>query len=174
MSRILIAACIVFVLMTGTQALSVTLDYTSGIIMSTIISEQADVTVPAIITFNVTNITVATQSAAQTVSATNIVLAEGKSLRIEMVAIDWAFTPPPGGGNSWYAGDITWNAASWTNGTGSSGTLHDSWFRKIADSNPNVTSLTTSNLVFTLAAKSSVTRAGDHILQYNTWKFSSF
>ena len=136
------------------------------------VSEQANISVPAGVTFNVTNVSASTASSAQSVSATAIVLTNAKALRVELEALDPVFTPATGGSVTWAASDVSWNAATWTNGTGASGTLGD-MYRKLNDTSANAASTATTNLVFTLAAKATVDRAGNHTL-WACWKFSSF
>ena len=137
------------------------------------VSEQANVTVPASITFNVTNVSTSTASSSQTVTVTTIVLASSKALRIEMQADAASFTAATGGAVTWAATDISWNTATWTNGTGASGSLSSASYTKLNDTDVSATSTSTSDLVFTLAGKSTVDRAGNHTLT-TTWKFSSF
>ena len=137
------------------------------------VSEQANVAVPAGVAFAVTNVSASTASSAQSVSATAIVLTNAKALRVELQAIDTSFTAPTGGSVTWYCSDVSWNAATWTNGTGASGTLTDSMYRKLNDTSANAASTATTNLVFTLAARATVDRAGAHTL-FAEWKFSSF
>jgi hypothetical protein len=138
------------------------------------VNEQAAVSVPATATFSVTNVAASTATSSQTVSATNVALTNGKKLRIEIQANAATFTPPTGTEVTWNASDVNWNAATWTNGTGASGSLSSSEYTKVVDmTSANSASLTTTALVFTLAAKSSIDRAGDYTLAC-TWKFSSF
>ena len=136
------------------------------------VSEQATVTVPATVTFNVTNVGASTNSASQSVTTSSVVLVDGNSLKISMQANAASFTAPAGGGTTWAAGDVTWNAATWSNsGVGATGTLSNSAFNEIATCAAN-SACSTANLVFALAAKSTVARAGNHTLVV-TWKFES-
>ena len=136
-------------------------------------AESADVTVPAAVDFFVYGVASSTDSANQSVSVTDITLDAGHALKISLQADAPDFTPPVGGTTTWSAGNISWNAATWSNGTGASGTLSNTAYNEIARSNVNAPSCSTSNLVFTLAAKSTVSRAGVHSLSA-TWKFESF
>ena len=135
--------------------------------------ESADVTVPAAVNLFVYDISSSTDSANQSVSATDITLDAGHALKISLQADAPDFTPPVGGTTTWSAGNISYNAATWSNGSGTSGTLSNTAYNEIARSNIEATSTSTSNLVFTLAAKSTVSRAGEHSLSA-TWKFESF
>ena len=135
-------------------------------------SEQADVTVPATVTFAVTDVSSATQST-ESVSATSIVLTNGNALKISLQASAADFTAATGGTNTWEDGNVSWNAATWTNGTGTSGTLINTSYTQVAYTSANAASTSTSNLIFTLAADATVDRAGDHTLA-STWKFESY
>jgi hypothetical protein len=137
------------------------------------VSEQARVTVPASITFNVTNIGVSTTAAAASVTVDQIVLATAtKQLKLTLQANASSFTPPISGATTWSASDITWNAASWTNATGSTGTLSSSSYNTVATCQADATACSTTALVFTLGAKTTVQRSGTHTLVV-TWKFES-
>ena len=138
------------------------------------VGEQADVTVPAAISFTVSDVSSSTASSSQSVSATTIVLDDGKALKISLQANAADFTPPTGGTNTWAAADVTWDAPTWTGGTGSAGTLSSSAYNTVAqtDASPVSDFLSTSSLKLTLAAKSTVDRAGLHTL-VTTWKFES-
>ena len=136
------------------------------------VAEQASITVPAGVTFNVNSVGSATAASAATVSASGIVLGTAtKQLKISLQANAATFTPPSGSA-TWNASDVTWNAPTWTNATGASGTLSNSAFNTIATCTANVASCTTSNLVFTLAANSNIVRSGNYTLVV-TWKFES-
>lgn len=137
------------------------------------VSEQARVTVPAGISFNVSDVTASTAASAASVTVSNIVLAtDTQQLKISIEAGAGSFTAPAGGATTWSAGDVTWNAATWTNATGASGTLSNSSFNEVATCDADVASCSTNGLVFTLGAKGSVKRAGNHTLSV-TWKFES-
>lgn len=137
------------------------------------VSEQARVTVPANVTFNVTDVTSSTAASAASVTVSNIVLATAtKQLQVSIQAGASSFTPPVVGATTWSASDVTWNAATWTNATGASGTLSSSAYNTIATCDADVASCGTTGLVFTLGAKGTVKRAGNHTLSI-TWKFES-
>ncbi len=75
---------------------------------------------------------------------------------------------PPG-----EAGDVTWNAASWTNATGASGTLTDLSYSAVATCGRRRRGPAhTTALIFSLGAKSTVKRSGNHTLSIQ-WKFAS-
>ena len=136
------------------------------------VSEQADVTVPATVTFAVVDVSSATQST-ESASATSIVLTDGNALKISLQASAADFTAAAGGTNTWEDGDVSWNAATWTNGTGTVGTLINTSYTQVAYTSANAASTATANLIFTLAADATVDRAGNHTLA-STWKFESF
>jgi hypothetical protein len=137
------------------------------------VSEQARVTVPAGVTFDVDDISSSSAASAASVSVSNIALASAtKQLKVSVKADAASFTPPAVGATTWSASDVTWNAATWTNATGASGTLSNSSFDEVATCTADVASCSTTGLVFTLGAKSTVKRAGNHTLSI-TWKFES-
>lgn len=137
------------------------------------VSEQAQVTVPAGVTFTVTDISGSTAASAASVTVDNIVLETAtKQLKVSIQANAASFTPSVGGAATWSAGDVTWNAATWTSATGASGTLSDSAYGEVATCTADTASCSTTGLVFTLAANTSVKRSGDHTLAI-TWKFES-
>jgi len=172
MYRILTVACAVILMAGASLAAVVNLpNETQSTTFTATVSEQANVSVPASVAFNVTNVSADTNSADQSVSATTVVLSDGKALRVEIQADAANFTAPFGGTVTWAAGDISWDAATWTNGTGSANALSTS-YTTVATSNANAASLSASDLTFTLADKNTVDRAGDHTLAA-TWKFSS-
>jgi hypothetical protein len=142
--------------------------------MTADVTEQAKVTVPANITFNVVDVTNATAAGAASVSANNIVLAtDTKQLQISIQAAAAAFTPPVTGAVTWSASDLSWNAPTWTGSASpAAGTLSSTAFSNVATCDADVATCSTTGLVFTLAAKPTVTRAGNHILTVN-WKFAS-
>lgn len=135
------------------------------------VGEQAQVSVPDQIIFDVTNVTVATTAEDLAISATSIVLNEGNALRIELKA-DAADFADPGSTVTWAASDVSWDAPVWTGGTGFAGTLSSLAYTKIAESEANAGTLSNDSVVWTLAPKA-IDLAGDYTLTV-TWKFSSF
>ena len=137
------------------------------------VSEQARVTVPAGVSFNVNNVAASTAASAATVTVSSIVLATAtKQFKVSLQANAASFTPPVGGALTWAASDVTWNAAAWTNATGSLGTLSNAAYNTVATCAADAADCSTGALVFTLGAKSAVKRAGSHTLVV-TWKFES-
>jgi len=153
---------------------SVTLTDTSQTTtLTATVSEQARVTEPAGVTFNVTNLSSSTAATAASVTVQNIVLATAtKQLRVSVQGNAASFTPPVAGATTWAVGDVTWNAATWTNATGASGTLSNSAYTAVATCTADAADCSTTGLVFTLGAKGTVKRAGNHTLVV-TWKFES-
>lgn len=137
------------------------------------VSEQARVVVPANVTFNVTDVAASTAASGASVTIDRIVLATAtKQLKVSIQAAAASFTPPVVGATTWSAGDVTWNAATWTNATGAAGTLSNSSYTAVATCDANASACSTTGLVFTLGAKSTVQRSGSHTLSV-TWKFES-
>lgn len=137
------------------------------------VSEQARVTVPAGVSFSVNNVSASTAASSAAVTVQNIVLATAtKQLKVSIQSNAASFTPPVAGATTWAAGDVTWNAATWTNATGASGTLSNSAYSTVATCAADASDCSTTGLVFTLGAKSTVRRAGNHNLVV-TWKFES-
>ena len=136
------------------------------------VSEQATITLPSSITFNVTNVGVSTTANAA-FSVANIVTATAlKQLRISVQANAASFTPPVAGAATWTASNVSWTAGSWTNATGSAGTLSNSAYTVVALGTANVGSLSAAAVSFTLASNASVIRSGNHTLVV-TWKVES-
>lgn len=141
--------------------------------MTAEVSEQAQVTVPAGITFSVDDVASSTAASAASVTVDNIVLATAtKQLKISVQAGAASFTPPVALATTWSASDLSWNAATWTSATGASGTLSDAAYTEVATCAADTASCSTTGLVFTLGAKPTVKRAGNHTLSV-TWKFES-
>jgi hypothetical protein len=139
--------------------------------MSANVNEQARVTVPSGVTFNVTNIGISTIATAVNVAADQIVTSSPtKQLTISLQANAASFTPPVGGAVTWAAADVSWNAATWTNATGTAATLSNSAYTTVATCQADATNCSTTALVFTLGAKPTVQRSGTHTLVV-TWKF---
>ena len=137
------------------------------------VSEQAEVTVPAGITFAVNNINVNTPAAAASVTVSNIVLASAsKQLKVSVEAAAASFTPPVVGATTWDAADVSWNAATWTSATGATGTLSHSAFNQVATCSAGTAGCSTTNLILTLTSKPTVKISGNHTLVVN-WKFES-
>jgi hypothetical protein len=137
------------------------------------VSEQATVTVPAGVTFNVTDVTGSTAASAASVTVDNIVLATAtKQLKVSVQANAAAFTPPVALATTWSASDVTWNAATWTSATGAANTLSNAAYTEVATCAADSASCSTTGLVFTLGAEPTVKRSGDHTLAI-TWKFES-
>lgn len=148
-------------------------DSSQSTTLTATVSEQARVTVPAGVTFTVNDVGSSTAATAASVTVQNIVLSTAtKQMRVSVQANAASFTPPVAGSTTWGAGDVTWNSASWTNATGSSGTLSNSAYNAVATCTADAADCSTTALVFTLGAKATVRRAGSHTLVV-TWKFES-
>lgn len=137
------------------------------------VSEQARVTVPSGITFNVTNVSSNTAAGAASVTVSSIVLATPtKQFKVSLQGNAASFTPPVVLATTWSASDVTWNAATWTNAIGAAGTLSSAAYNTVATCVVDAGDCSTTALVFTLGAKSTVKRSGNHTLVV-TWKFES-
>lgn len=154
-------------------------DTTQTTTLTAAVVEQARVTVPAGITFDVTNIAATSGSGNVAVSVQNIALLTAtKQLRISLTANASAFTPPIVGATTWGAGDVSWTTGpgggpnAWQNATGSAGTMSSSAYGTVATCNADTVSCSITGLKFNLAAKSTVKRSGSHTLLV-TWKFES-
>ena len=164
-------------LLYGTNALAqvtVTLpDVSQTTAASVTVSEQIRITVPTGVAFNVTNINNPTVASAAAVSIDRIVLGTvTKQLRLSLRANSVSFNPPAGGGTTWAAADVTWNAATWTGGLGSNGTLSAAGFTPVAICAQGATACATSGLIFSLGPKPAVQRSGAHTIVV-TWKVES-
>ena len=141
------------------------------------VSEQARVTMPTSVTFNVINTSAATAaSVASPVTITNIALANAaKQLQVSLAATSsTSFTPSVVGGTTWASSDVSWTDVAFSNsGDGTSGALAGvGAYQKVQTCAANVTECSTADLPFTLAAKPAVNYAGNHTLVM-TWKFES-
>jgi hypothetical protein len=170
---LLSVAALIAAAATPAQAVTVTLpDSSLSTVVQLSLLDTATVTVPATLTFVVNDITSATAATAA-VTVTGLSLGTAH-LQISLQANAAAFTPPSVGATTWNAGDISWTAGTWTNGTGSAGTLTSSAFNIVATCNAGflVTGCNNAAIGFTLAAKPGVKISGSHTLTM-TWKFAS-
>jgi hypothetical protein len=146
---------------------------TQSTTLSADVSEQARVVVPSMISFNVTNVAIATNSGATSVTVDTIVLATaGKTLKMSVLAGAAAFTPSVASAATWAAVDVSWSAGTFSNGgTGTAGILALTAV-PVATCAADVSACSTTNLVFTLAPNALVKRSGSHTLNM-IWKFES-
>jgi len=172
---------LVSVLVLGLSAIAgaavvVTLDdETQSTTFTATVAQQASVSVPATVAFSVGNVAIATDSSAQSVTVTQIVLTNGNGIKIFIAADADSFTKPGGfGAVTWASTDVSWVATWSAGGVANNDALGAAdVYIEVAQSLANPASLSSSDLVFTLAAKATVDRAGDHELTA-TWKFESF
>ncbi len=154
--------------MAGTASAQVTVglpDTSQTTILTATVAEQARVTFPSGVSFTVADVASSTASANASVTVSNIVLATAtKQLKISLQSNAAAFTAPVAGATTWAASDVTWGAGTWTNATGAAGTLSSSAYNEVATCAANAASCNSSALVFTLGAKSTVQRSGNHTL----------
>ena len=148
-------------------------DTSQTTLMTATVSEQARISVPAAVSFAVTNVGNSTNASAAAVALDRIVLATAtKQLKVSIQAAAASFTAPVVGAVTWSAADISWNAPSWTRATGAAGTLSASAFTQVATCDPDAVDCSTTGLIFTLGAKPTVQRSGNHTLVV-TWKVES-
>jgi hypothetical protein len=148
-------------------------DTSQTTVLTATVTEQARVTVPSGVTFAVTDVGSATASTAASITISNIVLASAtRQLKVSLQADAAGFSAPVAGATTWSAGDVTWAAAAWTGATATSGTLSNSVYNTVATCDADAGACSTSDLIFTLAAKSSVKRSGNHTLTVR-WKVES-
>jgi hypothetical protein len=148
-------------------------DTSQSTLLTANVSEQAQVTVPSGVTFNVTNISQSTAAAPASVTVSNIVLANAsKTLKMSVYGAAATFTPSVAATPTWAVADVSWGIATFSNGgTGTLGTLALTPVMVVTCA-ANVASCSTTNLVFTLAPNLTVTRSGSHTLNM-IWKFES-
>ena len=148
-------------------------DTTQSTMFTASVAEQVTITVPAAVSFTVSNIGADTVATDASVTAANIVMSgTGKSLKISLKADAADFTPPVALSTTYAAADVSWNAPSWTNGTGASGTLSSAGFNEVVTCNADSTGCSTAALKFTLQSHPGVQYAGSHTLTA-TWKVES-
>ena len=167
---VLAAGAVVLVATSASAQTTVTLaDTSQTTLMTAVVNEQARVTFPSGVTFNVNDITGTTNASGASVTISNIVLATAtKQLKVSVQAEAAAFTAP-GGSTTWSAGDVTWNAAAWTSATGAAGTLSNSAYNEVTTCAAAAASCSTTALAFTLGSKPTVVRSGNHTLTVR-WK----
>jgi hypothetical protein len=145
--------------------------------LTALVDEQAQITVPAVVAFAVTDISAITKSDVA-VSAQQIILASGtKQLRISVAANAPSFSPSVAESPTWAASNVSWSAGpaggpnAWQGGGGTAGTL-STLYSAVATCNANTATCSMTKLSFSLAAAPTVTRSGAHTLTL-TWKFES-
>jgi hypothetical protein len=165
-----LAAGAVVLVATSASAQTVTLPDTSQTtLLTAVVNEQAKVTFPSGVTFNVNDVTGSTTASGAAVTISNIVLATAtKQLKVSVQAETPGFAAP-GGSATWSAADVTWNAATWTSATGAAGTLSNSAYNAVATCAADAASCSTTTLAFTLGPNLSVKRSGNHTLTVR-WK----
>ena len=133
--------------------------------------ESARVTIPSSAMFNVSNVSAATTSQNLTVSLQDLFRKSSTTgVAISLRATALNFTPPQSGAVTWSASDVSWEAVTWTGGTGSAGTLSNASFTPVVTC--ATTGCSTTTFTLQLAAKPTVGRAGAHTLVV-TWKIET-
>ena len=133
--------------------------------------EVVSITVPAAVSFAVTDVTRSTHGAPDpvTISFSNAILIPGRALRVSVQAAGAAFTPPSGPGIP--ASNVSWANLGASGGIGWNGTLGSSFYSLVFQSNPGRISGHV-DLEWTLAAPGAGIRAGNHQLLIR-WKIES-
>ncbi len=139
------------------------------------VHEQARVTVPTAVNFEVVDVAADTDAdTSASVDITQIALVAGNQLKISVASPAAFSTPAAESTATWSASSVSW-ASSWTNGTNNDGALTtDGSYTEVAtcDEDPAGAACDTADLLFTLAGDTDVIRAGSHTLTI-TWKFQS-
>jgi hypothetical protein len=168
--------CLILAVTSGSQAWSVPLpDEAQNTTFTANVSEQVDVTLPASISFSVPNINVESSSDPQTVSVTNAILMDGRKLRLEIAPLWEWFDLPINGLGDYAASDVSWTG-TWTNGTANNTSMSatpGAYVKLVDMTNANASSLSCTDLVFTLSAKPEINAAGQYQMPI-TWRISSF
>jgi len=136
-----------------------------------IAAETVKVTLPATITFAVTNVSVSTTGSPSptAVSFSNGTLTALHRLHISVKA-DADFIPPSG--TAIPASKVSWTTSGAAQGTGSSGVLSTSAYAQLYQGNLGKQSGSV-NVTWTLAAPGTPLRAGSHSLTMR-WKLEAF
>jgi len=134
-------------------------------------AEEARVTVPAGITFFVTDVASTTSASSNpvVVSFQEAVIDSGKVLRVSVRAVASNFTPPSG--NQMAASRAHWTIASATSGSGFAGAVDGTNWVPVYQSVVQPTSGSVQ-LQFQLNAPGASIRAGEHTLELQ-WLFES-
>ena len=136
--------------------------------------DSADVSVPATVSFVVLDLDEQTTGSPDptTISFSNASLMPGGYVTFAIKADAADFTRPIEEGNTIPASAVSWTVGGASNGTGSPGTLSESAYTLVFQSNADATS-GSADITWTLAAVGSGVHAGDHTLSA-TWKIESF
>jgi hypothetical protein len=137
-----------------------------------VVREQCDISVPAEIVFNVTDIARDT-SASGAVAIDKIVLASAKrQLKLSLRAGAEAFAAPETGAPTWQADQVAWSAEGWSNAKGQGNRLSPKEWGTVAVSDPGVSKIGNGKLQFVLGANDRISRSGDYTLTVN-WRVES-
>jgi hypothetical protein len=169
-SLLFAVALLGFLIRVGSAQTAVALpDLGQTTLLTAWVSEQYQITVPSGISFRPGRTASLAAARPASVSISRIVLpTDGRRLRLSLRANSSRFTAPAGD-VAWAAADVTWNAATWGSGTGWAGALSSAAFTLVAIADPDVESMVTSGLTFTLFPEPGIWRAGSQTLTV-TWK----
>jgi hypothetical protein len=172
-SLLLVVALLGFLIRVGSAQTKVALpDLGQTTLLTAWVSEQVQIAVPSGIRFRPARTASLAAARPASVSISRIVLpTDGRQLRLSLRATSSRFTVPAGA-VAWSAAAVTWNAATWGNGTGSAGALSSTAFTVVATADPDFASMATSGLTFTLLPEPDVRRAGSQTLTV-TWKIEN-
>ena len=152
----------------------------SGVTYTATVTDQCNVVaLPSTIAFNVHNHAIATDATGTTVTINNIIVAQGKKIKLSIAptAVDFDNDAGEGGlkqSETWPSSAVSWSdGGEWTTGTGAAGTMSGSigTYVQVATSGANAATLSTTSggLLFTLAANEDIVRSGAYTLGA-TWK----
>jgi hypothetical protein len=142
--------------------------------MTAAVAEQADISIPAAVTIDVSDVNGVSAKPNQVVTVSQIVLASAtKQLRLSIQANAATFSAPAGAPTTWAASDVSWSTTqNRTNATATDGTLSNTAYNIVATCNADVSSCSTNRLKFTLAANANIRRSGTYTIGI-TWKIES-
>src|SRR5947209_7957477 len=105
------------------------------------VAEQALINLPTSVSFTVNDVSQGTTSNAA-VTISNIVLATAtKQLQVSLQADAASFTPPVASAATWSAGQLSWNASSWTGGSINAAALSSSAYTALAVANADAAAM---------------------------------
>jgi len=135
-------------------------------------SQSVTITLPAAVTFAVTNVGATTvgNPAATRVSFSGAILSANRAVRIGVRA-NADFTPPSAGATTITANRVSWTTAGAVNGVGFNGTLSRLSYTDLFEGNENATAGHV-DVTWRLAALTLPVRAGAHTLTMR-WRIQS-
>lgn len=143
------------------------------IVLSSVKADSANVTLPASVSFSVSNTGLSTTGTPNPTTAefSDAILSSGNGIRMGIQADSLNFSRPVEAGGYIPASNVSWTTSSAVNGTGFPGTLSATAFTLVFQGNADAT-FGSVNISWTLSAPGSNVRAGIHTLAA-TWKIES-